>query len=396
MKAVRRFRAARGRLFWPFALTCAACLYGFGAYLLDRNLTIRWADFRPVLVPAPSEGPETYNASAVAPDGTRFAAGSTRGTVGIWSAKDGQQLGLARGPAGPVREILFNHSGHLVAAALDDGAIGLWDEAGANPAGRLQGHDAPARSLAFSDDDRWLASGDTEGAIKIWEVATGRCLATMPGFVAGLRTLSFAHDGGQVVAGGEDGVLRLWDWRSTVPVRICVGHKDHVSVIAFVPAEKQFASGSYDGTARLWDASTGQQQHVLPHEYRVEVLGFSPDGHLLATGTGDTWLTEPAVVRVWDVATGKLLWSCPSKSTGPYVDGLRFRADGGAVAVRWSDGQIVLHQALTGEATEVEAATAVKVWPDWRLLIVPRPVLEVRDLLTDRQLFSASDPPPLP
>lgn len=48
---------------------------------------------------------------------------------------------------------------------------------------------------------------------------------------------------------------------------------------------------SFDGTARLWDATTGACTQVFSdHRRPVYALCFSPDGHWLATGSGDGWL----------------------------------------------------------------------------------------------------------
>lgn len=48
---------------------------------------------------------------------------------------------------------------------------------------------------------------------------------------------------------------------------------------------------SFDGTARLWDSVTGECLHVFrEHRRPLYALTFSPDGKLIATGSGDGWM----------------------------------------------------------------------------------------------------------
>lgn len=48
---------------------------------------------------------------------------------------------------------------------------------------------------------------------------------------------------------------------------------------------------SFDGTARLWDSVTGECLHVFrDHRRPLYALTFSPDGKLIATGSGDGWM----------------------------------------------------------------------------------------------------------
>src|SRR5207253_9768894 len=96
------------------------------------------------------------------------------------------------------------------------------------------------------------------------------------------------------------------------------------------------ASGSGDATARLWVLSTGTALHTLQcypggietvqgYLGGIETVAFSPDGRLLATGT-----YEPAL-RLWDVASGKLIHRFDASTAGSF-NAVAFSPDGRMLA----------------------------------------------------------------
>ncbi|WP_063747178.1 WD40 repeat domain-containing protein [Saccharothrix sp. NRRL B-16314] len=77
-----------------------------------------------------------------------------------------------------------------------------------------------------------------------------------------------------------------------------VGHTGPVYTAAFSPDGTLLATGSGDGLVRLWDVATRKQisgPH-LRHQQAVRSVVFSPDGRTLASGG------EDSAVRLWDIS----------------------------------------------------------------------------------------------
>ncbi|MFL5348399.1 MAG: protein kinase domain-containing protein [Hyalangium sp.] len=111
---------------------------------------------------------------------------------------------------------------------------------------------------------------------------------------------AFAHDGKHLITCSDDYTVRVWDLEHG-GARVFSGHTDEVWRLALSPDGKLFASASKDRTVRLWNLDTGESRALTGHPGPVDSVAFTPDGRqLVSTNRGDDLL------RLWDVATGKL------------------------------------------------------------------------------------------
>ena len=157
-------------------------------------------------------------------------------------------------------------------------------------------------SPSFSPDGLILATGGPDRDVKIWETTTGKSLRVLTGHRDDVSAIAFSPDGKTLATGSHDHSLRLWDtdtWKPRAVIEDAFGAR--VFALAYDPTGTRLAAGGLGEEVTIWDA-TGQQLTSLPKSGTVWSLCFSPDGRLLAVGSG-----LQGTVHVWDVEQQKLV-----------------------------------------------------------------------------------------
>jgi WD40 repeat protein/tetratricopeptide (TPR) repeat protein/tRNA A-37 threonylcarbamoyl transferase component Bud32 len=211
----------------------------------------------------------------------------------------------------------------------------------------LYGHMSPVHLVAVSPDGRHLASGDGS-ATHYWNLETGREIFTQPAdgplaFSPNRTHLAMSH--GKTV--------KVLDAREGREVCELPEGKGKVIAVAFADGGRQVRTATYeDHAVHHWDAATGR--HLRTRSLRD---GFFPLNNYAAPfwpafGTGGTLLAaggDFGDVRVWDTATGKLLFSVHD---GPlmHVTRTAFSPEGDRLAVAWAEGTVMLREVPSGKA----------------------------------------------
>ncbi|EOA91948.1 hypothetical protein ACJQWK_03400 [Exserohilum turcicum] len=122
------------------------------------------------------------------------------------------------------------------------------------------------------------------------------------------------------------------------------GHSRGINVVAFSPNGEVLASGSDDATIKLWDVGTGAALQTLKgHSSKTSRLAFTPcDSEVLASASDDK------TVKLWNVGTGELIWNVGTDELQPPFSSL----SGWASALTFSSDHKVL--ALVLQHTTVE------------------------------------------
>ncbi len=170
--------------------------------------------------------PSPVNALAVAPDGSRFAAGLARGGTRVWDAASGKPIFEDPAYAGPIRNLAFDRQGRLFTAAAD-GRLRAYEADGRKLAEKEPAPGLRPWGLAVSPDGSLLAvayeNADRQGRLRV-DVLSARTL--MPVFAPdteglkgeGLLAVTWAandHGGVALLAGGY---ARVRDGQRDPPV----------------------------------------------------------------------------------------------------------------------------------------------------------------------------------
>ena len=140
-------------------------------------------------------------------------------------------------------------------------------------------------------------------------------------------------------------IFSLNTFAQDIPHTTLKGHRNWVGSVAFSPDGKILASGGWDAIIRLWDVETGKLKGRLRgHTRGVISVAFSPDGKILASGGG----SEDDTVRLWDVETETHLRTLRGHLYSYAVRSVSFSPDGKTIASSSGDRTIRLWNVETG------------------------------------------------
>jgi len=100
------------------------------------------------------------------------------------------------------------------------------------------------------------------------------------------QSYTFTPDGQRIISGGSNGWLTAYD-REGNKLGEYVGHTGDVWAVAVSPNGQLLASGSGDQTVRLWNVQSRENLLTLFQGSNGEWVAWTPSGHYTASAQGD-------------------------------------------------------------------------------------------------------------
>ena len=194
----------------------------------------------------------------------------------------------------PIGTAAFSPDGTRIVTAAQDEPVQVWDVRRAVLVPTPVPHPDRVFSVGFSPDGASLVTTAQDGVARLWDAASGSLRTELKGETP-IDNAVFSGSGARIVTKGGR-VAQLWDAAGrplpgTAAMRLEGDSTTPLWFVAtaFTPSGNYVATVASDGSRTLWDATNGTRTASSARaDAIVPIARFSPDGTLVATGSGRT------------------------------------------------------------------------------------------------------------
>ncbi len=210
------------------------------------------------------------------------------------------------GHSGPVTDAVFlPGSDSFISLGIADSTLRLNTE---NSSSLFKKFDVRLTALALSPDGSVLVGGNEMGDIMLWDMNNTDHEEKFSNITSRpVYALAFNPRGDILAVGNEDGEVTMCSYRnlSVQSYYVLRGQESRINSIGFSRDGKLIATASLDGTIQLWVLENNRMERMLPvafkdHNEFVWSTAFSPSGNYLLAGTRDgtlkVWPTRPELL----------------------------------------------------------------------------------------------------
>ncbi|NNK49551.1 MAG: WD40 repeat domain-containing protein [Gemmatimonadetes bacterium] len=279
------------------------------------------------------EGPVT--GAEFSPGGGTLITSSMDGTIRIWDVATRAQIVSTDAGTLQVTSLDLSNDGRTLVTGGDGGEVSVWSivNDAIKPRLSLPGHSSLVLQVALDGSGSVGSSIDMDGSVRVWDVSAAG--AGEVGAWPAHRAVGFDQSGELVATTGPEGrdvIIRpTSNWKPQLVIENVapyIGDPNEewgvVTGVSMSPDGSRLltTTGSrleaVNGSVALWDAATGEPIRTLfEHPYMKAPSVWSGDGQRIAAATCDNF-GIPA--RVWDAASGELVFAAPPAPCGQTVD----------------------------------------------------------------------------
>lgn len=326
----------------PMLLAAAGPSFRFVTWAMSEppDLKTRLPDGASFRIGTPDESP-LLDTIAFTPDDTLLATGGTPGGITFLDTRT-QKVVRTIATKESVSRLAFAPDGRSLAASAS-GDVHVWAWPSGAPLATLK-HARHVESMSFVGPSR-IVTVDNMHDAHLWDVATGKRVEDWS-LEQEIDDVAGSPEGAFVALGVPSIGIRIVRPGATTARKLPENWGQ--PRLAFAPTGKPLAVACYDAI-HLVDPDTGADVRVIDDGTmgQAVAIAYSSDGKRLATVSNEREISAAYGVRVWDVATGRLLGKRKLASGIPRAIALSH--DGKWLAVAAADGTIVFWPALVYE-----------------------------------------------
>ena len=293
--------------------------------------------------------------------------------VKVWDVEKGHPQYRLRGHQAEVNAVAATLDGLRIVTVSNDRSVRIWDlpkkrevRLGSEedlfgkviePVLPLEDHSEWIHTVAITSDGMRVITASEDTTLKIWDispsgqVSMGRKPESLPSHAKGAATLSISVDGRYGLSGGGEGDVQYWHFErgKSALIEKCtpkdrIHQTSGVTELRFFPDGIHFAAAYSDRVIRIWnlDYRTKAVRNLVGHTSTVRRIAITADGRKLCSIGEDIRQAgrSEGILRVWDVASGKLEVEFPD--TGAAILALEPLAGARLVAGVLADGRFFI------------------------------------------------------